>query len=149
MKYNPQRNEHGQVVRWYAAGTDIDERKQADERVRNEVVALREEIDRASMFDEIVGSSAPLRRVLAQIAKIAATDSTVLILGETGTGKELIARAIHRRSKLWMAAMLGWLSDARTSASRWKRLTRSASRKNSSGRILMATSRFSFKSRAR
>src|SRR5262245_29595465 len=106
MKYNPQRNEHGQVVRWYATGTDIDERKQADERVRNEVVALREEIDRASMFDEIVGSSAPLHRVLAQVAKIAATDSTVLILGETGTGKELIARAIHRRSKRSKAAFI-------------------------------------------
>src|SRR5262245_66302013 len=99
MKYNPQRNEHGQVVRWYAAGTDIDERKQADESVRNEVVALREEIDRASMFDEIVGSSEALRRVLTQVAKVAATDSAVLIRGETGTGKELIARAIHLRSK--------------------------------------------------
>jgi len=51
------------------------------------------------MFDEIVGSSEPLRRVLTQVAKVAATDSTVLILGETGTGKEMIARAIHRRSK--------------------------------------------------
>jgi len=106
MKYNPQRNEHGQVIRWYATGTDIDESKQANERVRNEVGALREEIDRASMFDEIVGSSGPLRRVLAQVAKIATTDSTVLILGETGTGKELIARAIHRRSKRSKAAFI-------------------------------------------
>jgi formate hydrogenlyase transcriptional activator len=50
------------------------------------------------MFEEIVGSSQPLRRVLSQVAKVAPTDSTVLILGETGTGKELIARAIHKRS---------------------------------------------------
>src|SRR2546428_383200 len=51
-----------------------------------------------SMFEEIVGSSPALPRVLAQMAKVAKTDSTVLILGETGTGKELVARAIHRRS---------------------------------------------------
>src|SRR5258706_13831829 len=51
------------------------------------------------MFDDIVASSEPLRRVLTQVAKVAVTDSTVLILGETGTGKEMIARAIHRRSK--------------------------------------------------
>jgi formate hydrogenlyase transcriptional activator len=50
------------------------------------------------MFEEIVGSSAPLRRVLSQVARVAPTDSTVLITGETGTGKELVARAIHRRS---------------------------------------------------
>ncbi len=66
--------------------------------MRNETLALREDIDRASMFEEIVGSSAPLQRVLQQVAKVAKTDSTVLILGETGTGKELIARAIHKRS---------------------------------------------------
>jgi formate hydrogenlyase transcriptional activator len=59
---------------------------------------LREEIDHSSMFEEIVGSSAPLRKVLAQVAKVAPTDSTVLVSGETGTGKELIARAIHKRS---------------------------------------------------
>ncbi len=64
-----------------------------------ENIALREEVDKVSMFEEIVGSSEPLRRVLVQVAKVAATDSTVLILGETGTGKEMIARAIHRRSK--------------------------------------------------
>jgi formate hydrogenlyase transcriptional activator len=99
MKYNPQRDEQGRVIRWYATGTDIEERKQAEERMRNEVVALREEIDRSSMFDEIVGSSESLCQVLVQVAKVASSDSTVLILGETGTGKELIARAIHRRSK--------------------------------------------------
>jgi len=59
---------------------------------------LREDIDRSSMFEEIVGSSPALQRVLGQVAKVAKTDSTVLIQGETGTGKELIARAIHRRS---------------------------------------------------
>jgi len=51
------------------------------------------------MFEEIVGSSEPLRHVLIQVSKVAPTDSTVLVLGETGTGKELIARAIHNRSK--------------------------------------------------
>jgi formate hydrogenlyase transcriptional activator len=86
-------------LRWYATGTDIDDRKRAEERVRNENLALREDIDRASMFEEIVGSAASLRQVLAQVAKVAPTDSTVLILGETGTGKELIARAIHKRSR--------------------------------------------------
>src|SRR5205807_7419902 len=79
-------------------GTDIEDRKQAEERVRSENLALREEIDGSSMFEEIVGSSEALRRVLAEVAKFAMTDSTVLILGETGTGKELIARAIHKRS---------------------------------------------------
>jgi formate hydrogenlyase transcriptional activator len=86
-------------VRWYATGTDIDDRKRTEDRVRNENIALREDIVRSSMFEEIVGSSAPLRRVLAQVEKVAPTVSTVLILGETGTGKELIARAIHSRSK--------------------------------------------------
>ena len=99
IRYNPFRDEHGRVVRWYATGTDIDDRKRAEERVRNENVALREDIVRSSMFEEIVGSSEALRQVLAQVSKVAPTDSTVLILGETGTGKELIARAIHNRSK--------------------------------------------------
>src|SRR5262249_43651522 len=99
IQYNPLRDEQGQILRWYATGTDIDERKQAEERVRKENLALREEIDQSSMFEEIVGSSPALRTVLAQVAKVAPVDSTVLILGETGTGKELIARAIHKRSK--------------------------------------------------
>lgn len=85
-------------MRWYATGTDIDDRKRAEERMRNENVALREEIDRSAMFEEIVGSSEALRQVLAQVAKVAPTNSTVLISGETGTGKELIARAVHKRS---------------------------------------------------
>jgi PAS domain S-box-containing protein len=98
IRYNPLRDNDGNIIRWYATGTDIDDRKRAEERVHSENLALREELDRSSMFEEIVGSSAPLRRVLAQVAKVAPTDSTVLILGETGTGKELIARAIHKRS---------------------------------------------------
>ena len=98
IRYNPFRDEQGRVVRWYATGNDIDDRKRAEERTRNENVALREEIDRSSMFEEIVGSSAALRQVLTQVAKVAPTDSTVLISGETGTGKELIARAVHKRS---------------------------------------------------
>jgi formate hydrogenlyase transcriptional activator len=99
LRYNPFRDEHGRLVRWYATGTDIDDRKRAEDRTRNENVALREDIVRSSMFEEIIGSSEPLRRVLVQVSKVAPTDSTVLVLGETGTGKELIARAIHNRSK--------------------------------------------------
>jgi formate hydrogenlyase transcriptional activator len=99
LRYNPFRDEHGRLVRWYVTGTDIDDRKRAEDRTRNENVALREDIVRSSMFEEIVGSSEPLRRVLVQVSKVAPTDSTVLVLGETGTGKELIARAIHNRSK--------------------------------------------------
>jgi len=68
------------------------------ERFYQENIALKEEIDQTSMFEEIVGSSEPLRRILAYVAKVAPTDSTVLITGETGTGKELVARAIHKRS---------------------------------------------------
>ena len=98
IQYNPLRDEHGEIIRWYATGTDIDDRKRSEERTQNENLVLREDIDRSSMFEEIVGSSEPLRRVLSQVAKVAPTDSTVLILGETGTGKELIARAIHKRS---------------------------------------------------
>jgi formate hydrogenlyase transcriptional activator len=67
--------------------------------MRNETLALREDIDRASMFEEIVGSSPALQRVLTQVTKVAHTDATVLILGETGTGKELVARAVHKRSR--------------------------------------------------
>ena len=98
IQYNPLPDEQGRIIRWYATGTDIDDRKRNEERTQNENLVLREEIDRSSMFEEIVGSSEPLRRVLSQVAKVAPTDSTVLILGETGTGKELIARAIHKRS---------------------------------------------------
>ena len=95
------------------AVTDITERKRAESNLQNaldeikrlrdqlykENIALRDEIDKASMFEEIVGESPALRAVLARVAKVAPTDSTVLITGETGTGKELIARAIHKRSQ--------------------------------------------------
>jgi formate hydrogenlyase transcriptional activator len=99
LRFNPLRDEEERLVRWYATGTDIDDRKRAEDRTRNENVALREDIVRSSMFEEIVGSSEPLRRVLVQVSKVAPTDSTVLVLGETGTGKELIARAIHNQSR--------------------------------------------------
>jgi formate hydrogenlyase transcriptional activator len=99
VRYNPFRDEQGHLVRWYATGTDIDDRKRNEERTQNENLVLREEIERSSMFEEIVGSSEGLRHVLAQVSRVAPTDSTVLILGETGTGKELIARAIHNLSK--------------------------------------------------
>jgi formate hydrogenlyase transcriptional activator len=98
IRFEPLRNERGAIVRWYATGVDIDDRKRAEQRIREENLALREEVDKASMFEEIVGSSAPLRALLSQVSKVAPTDSTVLITGETGTGKELVARAIHKRS---------------------------------------------------
>jgi len=99
FRYKPLLDGKGQIAKWFVTATDIEDRKLAEERMRNEAFALREEIDRTSMSEEIVGSSRPLRRVLAQVDKVAPTDSTVLIFGETGTGKELIARSIHRRSK--------------------------------------------------
>jgi PAS domain S-box-containing protein len=97
-RFNLLRDEKGQITRWYTASTDIDDRKRAEEKLQQENVALREEIDKASMFEEIVGTSPALRTVLSRISKVAPSDSTVLITGETGTGKELVARAIHRRS---------------------------------------------------
>ena len=107
IRYNPFCDEQGRVIRWYATGTDIDDRVKAEERTRNENLALREQIDRDSMFEDIVGSSEALDKVLRQVAKVAPSDSTVLILGETGTGKELIARAIHKRSKRAQRAFIG------------------------------------------
>jgi formate hydrogenlyase transcriptional activator len=98
-RYNPVRDEEGQVLRWHVAWTDIEDRKRNEESLQQENAALREEINQASMFEEIVGSSGSLQKVLVQVSKVAITDSTVLVLGETGTGKELIARAIHKRSK--------------------------------------------------
>jgi formate hydrogenlyase transcriptional activator len=98
IQYNPLLDDQGQILRWYATGTDIDARKQAEERMRHENLVLREELDRASMFEEIVGSSEALCTVLRHVAQVAPTEATVLIVGETGTGKELIARAIHQRS---------------------------------------------------
>ncbi|HTF64918.1 MAG TPA: sigma-54-dependent Fis family transcriptional regulator [Edaphobacter sp.] len=110
---NPLRDEQGRVLRWYGTCTDIEDRKRAEgglqqaldeiktlkDQLYRENIALREEIDKTSMFEEIVGASPALKAVLAGVAKVAPTDSTVLITGETGTGKELIARAIHKRSQ--------------------------------------------------
>lgn len=112
IRLNPLRDEQGHIIRWYGTRTDIDDRKQAEDGLQtaldevkklkdqlyNENIALREEIDKASMFEEIVGKSPALQSVLSRVAKVAPTDSTVLITGDTGTGKELIARAIHKRS---------------------------------------------------
>src|SRR6266702_8112669 len=107
IRYNPFHNEKNEVIRWYATGTDIDDRVRAEERTRNENLALREQIDRDSMFEDIVGSSDALRKVLQRVSKVASSDSTDLILGETGTGKELIARAIHKRSRRADRAFIG------------------------------------------
>ena len=113
IRDNPLRDEEGRVVRWYGTRTDIEDRKRAEgslqqaleeiktlrDQLYKENIALREEIDKTSMFEEIVGASPALKAVLSKVAKVAPTDSTVLITGETGTGKELIARAIHKRSR--------------------------------------------------
>jgi len=76
------------------------------DQVQQENIALREEIDKTSMFEELVGVSPALHAVLSDVSKVASTDSTVLITGETGTGKELIARAIHKRSPRASAAFV-------------------------------------------
>src|SRR5262249_12817024 len=102
----PLRDTGGRIVRWYTLLTDIESRKLAETELRalkdqlhNENLALRDEVDRTSMFEEIIGTSQRLKAVLSRISKVAPTDSTVFISGETGTGKELIARAVHRRSQ--------------------------------------------------
>jgi PAS domain S-box-containing protein len=99
FRYNPLRDDRGNIIRWYATGTDIEDRKRAEDRMRDENLALREQIDQTFMFEEIVGSSPALQTVLSSVVRVAPTDSTVLITGETGTGKELIARAIHKHSR--------------------------------------------------
>jgi formate hydrogenlyase transcriptional activator len=76
----------------------VEELELLREKLYRENLALRDEVDRVSMFEEIVGTSLALKAALSRVIKVAATDSTVLITGETGTGKELVARAIHRRS---------------------------------------------------
>ena len=107
------RDHEGRPIRASGISADITDRKRAQERLQEalgeikklkdqlyeENVALKEEIDKNLMFEEILGESHTLRRVLGLVAKVAPTDSTVLITGETGTGKELIARAIHKRSQ--------------------------------------------------
>jgi PAS domain S-box-containing protein len=107
------RDQNGAIVKWFGSSIDIEDRKRAElslqraldeikilrDQLSRENIALRDEIDKASMFEEIVGASPALNAVLARVAKVAPTDSTVLVTGETGTGKELIARAIHKRSR--------------------------------------------------
>jgi formate hydrogenlyase transcriptional activator len=97
-RYNPVSDDQGELIRWYVACTDIEDRKRAEDRLQQENIALREDIVHASMFEEIIGTSAALRPVFTHVTKVAASQCTVLIAGETGTGKELVARAIHRRS---------------------------------------------------
>jgi formate hydrogenlyase transcriptional activator len=99
LHYKPLKDQLGHITRWVVPAIDIEDRKRVEERMRNENLALREQIDQAFMFEEIVGSSPALQTVLSSIVKVAPTDSTVLITGETGTGKELIARAIHKHSQ--------------------------------------------------
>src|SRR4029079_15044400 len=101
----PVRDSSHEVLLWCVLLTDIDERKRAEtelgalkDQLYKENLVLRDEVDRVSMFEEIVGTSPELQPVLTRVAKVARTDTTVLITGETGTGKELLARAIHRRA---------------------------------------------------
>jgi len=94
----PLHDENGQIVRWCGTRIDIEDLKGSKEQTQQENLALREEIAAMAMFEEIVGTSPRLQAVLARVTKVAHTESTVLITGETGTGKELIARAIHKHS---------------------------------------------------
>ena len=103
----------GELVEYIGTAMDVTEQRAArtaletafaeiktlQEQLHKENIALREEIVQTSMFEEIVGESPALQTVLARVSKVAPTDSTALITGETGTGKELIARAIHKRSQ--------------------------------------------------
>ncbi len=113
VMWHPALDNTGEVVEYFGTVLDVTERKRAEDslqkafdeikKLKNQLyrenVVLREEIDRTSMFEEIVGSSPALKAVLARVAKVAPMDSTVFVAGETGTGKELVARAIHKRSK--------------------------------------------------
>src|ERR1700675_243385 len=110
---HPILNERGDVVEFVGASIDVTEhhRERADlekafeeikrlrDQLHDENVVLREQIDQAFMFEEIVGTSSGLQEALSRLMKVAPTDSSVLVSGETGTGKELIARAIHKRSR--------------------------------------------------
>ncbi len=81
--------------------------KQSEQKLKHENVALRQKVDTASMYDEIIGTSSALQKVLSLVSKVAPTDTTVMVTGETGTGKELIARAIHRRCRRASRVFIG------------------------------------------
>lgn len=98
ITYSPARDDQNRIVHWYTTGMDIHETHLAATRLQNENLVLREDLTHESMFEEIVGSAAIMQTVLSHVSRVAPLDSTVLILGETGTGKELIARAIHAHS---------------------------------------------------
>jgi PAS domain S-box-containing protein len=98
LRAAPLHDAHGNVLKWYGILTDIEDRKRAEEKLQEENVVLREEISKAGISEEIVGASPALLGALTAVSKVAAMDSTVLITGETGTGKEMIARAIHKKS---------------------------------------------------
>jgi PAS domain S-box-containing protein len=111
--HHPVLNESGDLVENFGTAIDVTEQVQArielekafeeikrlKDQLHDENVVLREQIDQAFMFEEIVGASSALQGVLSRLMKVAPTDSSVLISGETGTGKELVARAIHKRSR--------------------------------------------------
>jgi len=106
VQYNPLKDDGGQIIRWYATVTDIDDQKRKEEQLHNENVRLfrekiylEEQIRSEMGFEQIIGNSPALKQVLELVETVAPNDSTVLLLGETGTGKELIARAIHERSR--------------------------------------------------
>src|SRR5580698_9290832 len=120
-------DDEGQVKRWYVVSTDIDERKRAEERLQKENISLHEEIDKASMFEEIVGTSKPLKAVLSRIAKVAPTDSTVLITGETGA----------RGGGMVMARMGVWGKGQQSLAPPQHVVTRSASSAPNRGALNM------------
>jgi len=112
-RHQPLRDKKGNIIKWYGVMVDIEDRMRAEARLlqaldeikklqhqlSKENIVLREEVDRTSMFEEIVGASPALKAILARVDKVAPTDSIVFITGETGTGKELVARAIHKRSR--------------------------------------------------
>src|SRR5437667_141923 len=113
--------EDGKVTRLIGNTLDITEQENAmrellkalgeiralKDELYKENIVLRHEIGSTSMFEEVLGTSSALQNVLALAAKVAPTDSSVLIAGETGSGKELIARAIHKRSKRGERSFVG------------------------------------------